>query len=113
MRMAGQAAEIRKGQQDMNSIAARISPSPFRLRWGCAAVCASALLCFAPLRAQDTQEKITVDDVPRTFVVHLPKGYDSQQHYPVVILLHGRQQDADEMARLTHFNLLADKDGVI
>ncbi len=46
-------------------------------------------------------------------MVHLPKGYDQQQHYPVVVLLHGRNQDADDMARLTHFNQLADKDSII
>jgi polyhydroxybutyrate depolymerase len=78
------------------------------------AACISALLFLAPLGAQETQEKVTVDDVSRTFTVHLPKGYDAQQHYPVVILLHGRNQDADDMARLTHFNqLVADKDGII
>jgi hypothetical protein len=60
--------------------------------------------------AQDTQEKIDVDNVSRTYVVHLPRGYDQQQHYPVVILLHGRNQDADDMARLTHFNQVADKE---
>ena len=75
----------------------------------------ASLSCCPSLlsRAQDNQEKIAVDDVSRSFVVHLPKGYDSQQHYPVVILLHGRNQDADDMARLTHFNQLADKDGII
>jgi polyhydroxybutyrate depolymerase len=88
----------------------------------------SLLLSVAPLRAQDAQahdtqahdtqaqdaqEKITVDDLSRSFVVHLPKGYDSTQHYPVVILFHGRNQNADDMARLTHFNQLADKDGII
>jgi polyhydroxybutyrate depolymerase len=76
--------------------------------------CISGMLLITPLRAQETQEKITVDDISRTFTVHLPKGYDSQQHYPVVILLHGRNQDADDMARLTHFNQrVADKNGII
>jgi polyhydroxybutyrate depolymerase len=64
-------------------------------------------------QAQDAQEKIDVADVSRNYTVHLPKGYDQQQHYPVVILLHGRNQNADNMARLTHFNQLADKDGII
>jgi polyhydroxybutyrate depolymerase len=63
--------------------------------------------------AQDVKEKVDVDEVTRTYVVHLPKGYDQQQHYPVVILLHGRNQDGDDMARLTLFNQVADKDGVI
>jgi poly(3-hydroxybutyrate) depolymerase len=65
------------------------------------------------LWAQETREKVTVDDVDRTFSVRLPKGYDAQQHYPVVILLHGLNQDADDMERLTQFDQLADKDGII
>lgn len=77
------------------------------------AACLSGLLFVAPLSAQDSQEKIDVDDVSRSYVVHLPKSYDQQQHYPVVMLLHGRNQDANDMARLTHFNQLADKDSII
>lgn len=56
---------------------------------------------------QDSQEKVDVNDVSRTYVVHLPQGYNQQQHYPVVILLHGRNQDAADMAGITHFNRLA------
>jgi polyhydroxybutyrate depolymerase len=78
-----------------------------------AAICLSELLLVAPLLAQDVQEKVDVADVSRNFVVHVPKGYDAQQHYPVVVLLPGQNQDAEEMQRLTHFNQLADKDGVI
>ena len=65
------------------------------------------------LRAQETKEKVTVDDVDRSFVVRLPQGYDAEQHYPVMILLHGMNQDADDMERLTRFSELADKDGII
>jgi polyhydroxybutyrate depolymerase len=78
-----------------------------------------ASLFAAPLPAQDThttqaaQEGVTVNDVTRHYVVHLPKGYDSQQHYPVVVLLHGLNQDAEEMARLTRFNEFADRDSII
>jgi polyhydroxybutyrate depolymerase len=66
-----------------------------------------------PAQAQDAQEEVEVNDHTRTFVVHLPQGYDSQQHYPLVILLHGLDQDAAEMARLTHFNEFADRDSII
>jgi len=63
--------------------------------------------------AQQPQEKVQVDDVTRSYVVHLPAGYNKQQHYPLVILFHGRNQDADDMERITHFNQLADKNGII
>ena len=71
------------------------------------------LLAASTVWAQETKEKVTVDDVDRNFMVRLPKGYDPQQHYPVVILLHGMNQDPEDIERLTRFNELADKDGVI
>jgi poly(3-hydroxybutyrate) depolymerase len=78
-----------------------------------AAGCLALLLAGTTLWAQETKEKVTVDDVDRTFMVRLPKGYDPQQHYPVMILLHGMNQDPEDMERLTRFNELADKDGII
>jgi len=73
----------------------------------------SYLLSGTPLCAQETQEKIDVDGLARTFIVHLPQGYDPQKHYPVVVMLHGENQDADDMSRLTHFSQFAEKNGVI
>src|SRR5580698_6235166 len=86
----------------------------FLLRRISVTVCLSALL-FAPhSRAQDVQEKIEVDNVSRNFVVHLPRGYEAKQHYPVVILLPGQNQEPDDMQRLTHFDqLISDTNGVI
>src|SRR5579864_1666174 len=89
-------------------------PCQMRLAMALAAAgCISALFAAQTLCAQETKEKVTVDDVDRSFMVRLPRGYDSQRHYPVVILLHGMNQDADDMERLTRFDELADKDGVI
>src|SRR5271156_993120 len=90
------------------------TPARFCPRLECIfALCLLALMFAAPSPAQETREKIDVDDVSRSYILHLPKGYDQQQHYPLVILLHGQNQDADDMARLTLFNQTADKDGII
>jgi len=85
--------------------------------WNWAGLTLAAGLCLGILTgaasAQETKETITVENVDRSYVVHLPKGYDEKQHYPVVVLLHGLNQGADDMERLTRFNELADKDSVI
>jgi polyhydroxybutyrate depolymerase len=65
------------------------------------------------LRAQDPQQYIEVDGTLRTFVVHLPLGYDSRNKYPLVILLHGAGDTASEMARLSRFDFVADRYGII
>lgn len=74
---------------------------------------AIALMIAAPALTQETKETVTVDDVSRSFTVRLPRGYDPQHHYPVVVMLHGMNQDPDDMERLTRFDELADKDGII
>jgi polyhydroxybutyrate depolymerase len=79
-------------------------------------VCFAILFAVLGVRgiwAQQTTEKVVLDDVERKFVVRLPKGYDAKQKYPVVILLHGLNQDADDIQRLTRFDELADKNGVV
>jgi polyhydroxybutyrate depolymerase len=78
-----------------------------------AAVVVCLMFISQALRAQETKEKVTVDDVDRTFLVRLPKGYNTQQKYPVVVLLHSINQDPDDMERLTRFDELADADGII
>jgi hypothetical protein len=45
--------------------------------------------------------------------VHLPRGYDATQQYPVVVLLHGSQQNADDMAKISRFNDRANRDSII
>src|SRR5579863_2443347 len=78
-----------------------------------AAVCLSTLWLTDGARAQETKEKVTIGDLDRTYLVRLPQGYDAKQKYPVVILLHGMNQDTDDMERLTRFAPLADKNGII
>jgi polyhydroxybutyrate depolymerase len=100
--------------EEMNATGIRLKTYPrFGPRDCALVVCALATILVALSRAQETQEKIDIDDVSRNYTVHLPGAYDQAQHYPVVILLHARNQDADNMARLTHFNQFADKDRII
>jgi polyhydroxybutyrate depolymerase len=81
--------------------------------WPVAAACLAMSIFTYCAQAQETKEKITVEDVDRTYLVRLPRGYDSARKYPVVILLHGMNQDTDDMERLTRFDELADKDSII
>lgn len=71
------------------------------------------MLFCQSLQAQESKEQVTVGDVDREFMVRLPRDYDPQRHYPLMILLHGMNQDPDDMERLTRFDELADQDGII
>jgi polyhydroxybutyrate depolymerase len=76
------------------------------------ALCAACLGGGSALLAQE-DEQVTVDDAKRTFEVYLPRNYDAKQQYPVVVLFSGRQQDGEDMARLTRFNEVANEHGII
>jgi polyhydroxybutyrate depolymerase len=67
----------------------------------------------ASVPAQDPQETVTVEDVARTFLVHLPKGYDRKNKYPVVLVLHDVDNDALDMVRMSRFDQTADEHGAI
>jgi polyhydroxybutyrate depolymerase len=95
------------------TVKSAITKLPSRLCVAAVLVASLSWLFAAHLQAQETHEKIDVDDVSREFVVHLPQSYDKQQHYPVVILLHAQNQDADDMGRLTHFSQFAETKGII
>ena len=61
----------------------------------------------------DRQESVSVEEVTRTFVVHLPKSYDSKKKYPVVLVLHDADNDALDMIRLSRFDATADEHDAI
>jgi polyhydroxybutyrate depolymerase len=67
----------------------------------------------APAVQQDKSETVTVEDVNRTFLVHLPRGYDPKNKYPVVLVLHDVDNDALDMVRLSRFDATADEHGAI
>jgi len=73
----------------------------------------SGLFLPSAVWAQDPQQNVNVNGIERTFVVHLPTGYDSKNKYPLVILLHSTGQNAQDMTRLSRFDVMADRYGII
>ena len=73
----------------------------------------AALFGAAVARAQDREETVKVNGYSRTFLVHTPAGYTARKRYPVVVALHGVGGDAAVMARLSHFDDIADKHSFI
>jgi polyhydroxybutyrate depolymerase len=73
--------------------------------------------CFpmAASAGKAVTESVTVQlgTQKRTCLVHLPPAYDGQYPLPLVIALHGSGGTGAGMARLTGFDVLADKAGFI
>ncbi len=61
-----------------------------------------------------TQKKtITVDNQQRSYLLHLPKNYNSDKKYPLVIMLHGYSDHPRLMEFYTGMSKKADKEGFI
>lgn len=72
---------------------------------------ASALAQDEPADDAPIAYTLTVDDLERSFTVHVPETLlDSA---PLVIALHGRGGDGSSMERLTRFSDVADQEGFI
>lgn len=62
---------------------------------------------------RDYTKSLVCDGLTRTCSVHVPPGYDGSRAVPLVLVLHGLGGDGAGMARLTHFNAVADQGGFI
>ena len=61
----------------------------------------------------DHTRSLTVGDLKRTYLVHVPKSYDGSKAYPLVLSFHGGGSNADQMVRFCGLNETADKHGFI
>lgn len=59
---------------------------------------------------QTPLHSFTFEGLERSYLLHVP---DKTEPMPLVLVLHGRSQTADQMMRLTDFNRLADEHGFI
>lgn len=64
-------------------------------------------------RGADYSDSVTVDGQTRTYVIHVPPGYDGKRTLPVVMAFHGLGMNATMMYALTGFTGLADRQGFI
>ncbi len=65
------------------------------------------------LRPGDVRRSLHHDGLERSYLLHVPPGYDGMQPVTVVLVLHGGGGRAAGTARLTGFNALADRAGFL
>jgi polyhydroxybutyrate depolymerase len=65
------------------------------------------------LKPGDHTRSLTVGDLTRTYLVHVPKSYDGKKLTPVVLVFHGGGSNAEQMIRFCGMNDKADKEGFI
>lgn len=62
---------------------------------------------------RDLSQHIRHDRIERSYLLHLPAGYDSTRQWPLVFMLHGGGGSAVAAAKLTGFSRMADTAGFI
>jgi polyhydroxybutyrate depolymerase len=68
---------------------------------------------FRPLTAGDHQRPIRVAGTLRRYTLHIPAGYDPQQSYPAILVLHGRGSSASLAGRRFGFSEAGDRRGYL
>jgi polyhydroxybutyrate depolymerase len=68
---------------------------------------------YPPLSSGDYNGSLNVDGRQRSYVFHLPSGYDNKTKMPLVIVLHGGGGNADNIETTTGFSAKADAAGFI
>ncbi len=70
-------------------------------------------LVFRSAGQTDTEGKIMVDKTARSYILHLPAGYDNQHPLPLVFIFHGGGGNAKQMQRHMGMDLIADREHFI
>jgi polyhydroxybutyrate depolymerase len=66
-----------------------------------------------PERTEDFETGLQVDDLLRTYQVHVPTGYTGKEPHPLLLALHGSGFGAAGMRRSTGLDTTADRHGFI
>lgn len=65
------------------------------------------------VQAQDEARTLTFEGLERTYLIHVPPSYDVQTPVPLLLMLHGRGGNGEDIAELTNFSDLADENNFI
>lgn len=66
-----------------------------------------------PYRAGDYREVLQVDARERTYLLHVPAGFDPQKEYPLLLGFHGGNGSGEKFSSQTGFSMKADNEGFI
>jgi len=81
---------------------------PIKSRYPLAICVLLGILACTPSANAGSRNSITVDGRPRTYEIHVPVSYKSDQPVPLVLVLHGRLGNGKGTLALTHFDKVAD-----
>ena len=65
------------------------------------------------LKPGDTTRSLVFAGIERTYVLHIPAGYDATRPTPLVLAFHGIGLNAEEMIRISGYSKQADTSGFI
>ncbi len=66
-----------------------------------------------PLKPGDHTRSLEVDQRQRSYLVHVPPGYDGHKPVPVVLIFHGGGSNAEQMVQFCGLNDKADQAGFL
>lgn len=69
--------------------------------------------CSSPIPASDSERKLTIGDLERSYLLHVPPGLNKSQPVPVVFAFHEHFDNASAMQQMTGFNAISDKGGFL
>lgn len=64
---------------------------------------------FAHIADETIRHDFELQEVERSYLVHLPANYDPQKNYPLILALHGIFSTAEDIAQYSNFNQTADE----
>jgi polyhydroxybutyrate depolymerase len=73
----------------------------------------AAVPTTAPLEPGDQSRSVIVDNLKRTYLVHVPKGYKPNQPTPIVLALHGAAMNGSMMVWFSGLNDTSEKNNFI